>query len=224
MKFRKHSAFAKLTDDQCEKLLAASKCMTLEQLVDIVKGAPEPIHCSLGAMRKFLKRLEKEEQLELAEENAEIVEDLSKRANTPALRDATLQAMRERTFEVAFESNNRELLMEIYESLIAEKKEERAMELEERKVKVAEENAKIGWRKLEYEQARAGLKALPRIRELLMDSSRSTEDRVAGSLQLLMQMDAAKQLLLAESKGEEGAAPEMAAIPMPASMEVERAA
>ena len=56
--------------------------------------------------------------------------------------------------------------------------QEREWELEERKVKVVEENAKLGWRKLECENARSGLKLLPKVRELLSDGTRSLEERV----------------------------------------------
>jgi hypothetical protein len=75
--------------------------------------------------------------------------------------------------------------METFESLKAEKAQERALELEERKVKVAEENAKLGWRKLECENARSGLKLLPKVRELLSDGTRSFEERVGMALDCL---------------------------------------
>jgi len=164
--------------------------MTIEEMCKVVEGAPEPIHCSLAAMRKFIKRLEKEQRLECMEEDAELVETMAKRGANSDVREATLATMRQRMFEAAFESNNRELLMETFGALNEEKDKERAAALEERRVKVQEEAAKIAWRKLESENARSGLKALPRIRELLMDTAKGLEERVSGALQILGQMEA----------------------------------
>jgi hypothetical protein len=189
MKIRTDSPFAKLTEDECEKLLCFSKTLTLDELCKVVAKAPQPIHCSMVAMRKFIKRLEKQQRLETMEEDEELVEDLAKRSSSPAVRDATLQTMRQRMFDVAFESNNRELLMETFQALNEEKDKERAAEVEMRKVKVLEENAKLGWRKLECENARAGLKALPRVREVLADASRAEGERISEALQILGQME-----------------------------------
>ena len=52
-------------------------------------------------------------------------------------------------------------------------------------VKVVEENAKLGWRKLECENARSGVKLLPKVRELLMDATRKPEERLAMALECL---------------------------------------
>jgi hypothetical protein len=85
-------------------------------------------------------------------------------------------------FESAFQTNNREMLMEMFRELNEEKAEDRAQALEERKVKVAEENAKLGWRKLECENARAGLKVLPKIHAILTDATKDSDVRVAEAL------------------------------------------
>jgi hypothetical protein len=195
MKIRSDSPFAKLSKEVCDNLLIVSQTMTLEGMVKVGEGGPQPIRCSVGSMRKFLKRLAEERVLEESEEHTDVVEKLAKQAENPAVREATLETMRQRMFEAACESNNRELLMETFQALNAEKKEERAALVEERKLKILEENAKIGWRKLECENARAGLKALPRIREILMDTSKPVEERLAGALQFLGQMDVNVKLL-----------------------------
>ena len=65
-------------------------------------------------------------------------------------------------------------------------------------MKVAEENAKLGWRKLESENARSGVKLLPKALELLTDSNRSFEERVNGAIQLL-QVEGARLLAPAQT-------------------------
>jgi hypothetical protein len=67
-----------------------------------------------------------------------------------------------------------------------EKKQEQLMAIEDRKAKAAEENAKIGWRKLEMAAAQSALSLLPQIREALMDASVSAEEKVRRALECLM--------------------------------------
>jgi hypothetical protein len=185
MKIRNDSPFAKLTKEQGEKLLELSKTMSMESLVKVVEGAPEPIHCSIPAMRRYLKRIEQEQLIEDAQESEETVAILAKSGQNPGVRDAALAAMRQRMFESAFQTNNREMLMEMFRELNEEKAEDRAQALEERKVKVAEENAKLGWRKLECENARSGLKVLPKIRVILTDTTKDSDARAAEALACL---------------------------------------
>jgi hypothetical protein len=185
MKIRKDSPFSTLTSEQGERLLELSKTVSMENLVKIMEKLPEPIHCSIPAMRKYLRRVAQEQLLEIAEDSEETLTILAKKGENPEVREATLAAMRLRMFENAFEANNRELLVEMFHELNEEKARERAETLEERKVKVSEENAKLGWRKLECENARAGLKLLPKIRAILTDTTKGLEGRVAEALACL---------------------------------------
>lgn len=220
MKVRSDSPFAKLTEDQRKNLLVLSRSMSLMDLCKVVEGAPEPIRCSVAAMRKFIRRLEQENLLEEAEEDADMVADFAKRGQDPAVRDATLGAMQQRMFENAFETNNRELMMEMFQAMQDSRAREQDRAIEDRKVKVLEENAKLGWRKLELENARAGLKLLPKAREILMDASLSAEQRVAGALQALMQVDAVMRML-PERTGE--TTPVAASRGLPEAVQVEGA-
>lgn len=185
MNIRNDSPFAKFTKEQCELLLEFSKSMSLAEMVKQMATAPEPTICSVPALKKFLRRLEQEKYLEDAEESAGTVAALAKRGQSPELREAALATMRERLFHISYETNDRETLMETFAALNAEKAKEEARALEERKVKILEENAKLGWRKLEIENAKSGLQLLPKLRELLMDASRPAEERVAGALACL---------------------------------------
>ena len=185
MKMRSDCAFAKLSEDQCDMLVMLSGSMTLEELVQVMRKAAEPIDCTIATMSRFLKKAKEDKMLRDAQASDESVEAFAKRGENRKVREATLAAMRDRMFELVVDSNNAAHLMETFESLKAEKEKERLLEIEERKVKVAEENAKLGWRKLECENARSGLKLLPKLRELLSDGTRSWEERVRLALDCL---------------------------------------
>ena len=199
MKMRSDSVFAKLTEDQRDMLVDLSAEMSLQALVKVVAGAPEPIQCTVGMMSKFLKKAAADKRLREAQSSDEAIEAFAKRGEAQGkVREAAMAAMRDRMFEQMIESNDGDRLMDTFGALSAEKEKERLYELEARKVKVAEENAKLGWRKLECENARSGVKLLPKVREMLMDSNRSFEERVKGALDVLG-VEGAK--LLAERNG-----------------------
>src|SRR5687767_6636575 len=117
MKIRSDSPFAKLTPEQLENLAELSKTMTAEQMMEVLKGAPDPIQCTLPALRRFLQRLREEEFLKDAEEAKDTVEALARHGEDGKVRDATLATMRQRMFEVASQTNNRELMMEMLREL-----------------------------------------------------------------------------------------------------------
>ena len=185
MKLRSDSPFAKLTEDEIDNLVLLSSSLTLVQLIEVVKGAPEPIHCSITAMSRFLKKAKEEKMLRDAEASQESVEAFAKRGKDTKVREAALAVMRDRMFELMVDSNNAERLMEAYNALAHEEERDRALTLEERKVQVAEQNALTGQRRLEIEYAQSGLKMLPKLRELLMDKTISGEERAARALECL---------------------------------------
>lgn len=184
MKIRNDSPFAKLTPEQLDSLAESSKGLTTEQMMEVLKGSPEPIRCTLPALRRFLQRLRLEQLVKDREESREEVEALAARGDGK-VRDAALAAAQEKMFQLAVDTNHREALMETYSALHAEKVKERELLLEERKVAVAEENARVGRRKLELEAARSGLKLLPKVREILMDANLADGERVTRALECL---------------------------------------
>src|SRR5688572_28451299 len=200
MKMRSDSPFAKLTEEQCDMLVDLSETMTLDLLIKTLEKAPEPIHCSVGALSRFLKRVAEDRALREGQASDEAVEEFAKRGEMQGkVREAVMAAMRDRMFKQVIESNNGDRLEKTFEAMSAENEKERLYALEERKVKVAEENAKLGWRKLESENARWGVKLLPNALELLMDSNRSFEERVNGAIPLL-QVHRAKLLAVESQK------------------------
>jgi hypothetical protein len=199
MKIRSDSPFAKLTEDEVDSLVAISYKLSLDEMVQVVAKAPTPIICSVSAMSRFLRKAKEDKMLREAEASKESVEAFSKRAGDRTVREATLAAMRDRMFEVAVDSNNSQQLMQVYGTLNEEKAKEKELELEERKIKVAEENAKLGWKKIENENLRSGVRLLPKSHELLSDPTRKVEEKVASALNCLRVEGG--QLLLAPSNG-----------------------
>jgi hypothetical protein len=60
-----------------------------------------------------------------------------------------------------------------------EKKEDRSLALEERRMALEEENAKQEWRRQELEDARSALRLLPSIHAILMEGEMEAEERLA---------------------------------------------
>jgi hypothetical protein len=52
---------------------------------------------------------------------------------------------------------------------------------------VAEENAKIGWRRLELQQAKSALALLPKVTAILMEVNGSAEERLARMREALLE-------------------------------------
>ncbi len=196
MKIRKDSPFANLTEDQRDQLLVSSQTIPLEQLAQSLSQWPEPIHCSVSGLSRFLKMLRQEKLLREATASTEIAQGFARREAIPSVREATLGAVRERIYQAAVDSSNRELLIKVLETLSGERSRDRLIELQERKLKltedcelrklkVAEENVKIGWSKLEIHQERSARKLLPKLRNLALDTEKSIQDRLESVIQCL---------------------------------------
>jgi hypothetical protein len=54
MKMNSNNLFGKLSEEQCEMLVALSESMTLEDLLKALREAPEPIVCSVPTLSRFL--------------------------------------------------------------------------------------------------------------------------------------------------------------------------
>ena len=80
-----------------------------------------------------------------------------------------------------------------------EKAREHELAMRERAMKVAEENAKLGWRKLELQQARSALRLLPAILEVVTGGDGTAEERLAKVREMLTV--GGRKLLLTENSG-----------------------
>jgi hypothetical protein len=174
-------------------ILDFSECMTLEEVVDHLLVEHE-IETSSSAVHRFLQRLKTERLVQDAKDKNSDLEELAEAGKNSASREAALELARQKLVEVAEKSADAEKLTEVVKTLSEEKAREHELAMRERAMKVAEENAKLGWRKLELQQARSALRLLPAIRAILMDGETAAEERVARARAFLM-ADAGKLLL-----------------------------
>ena len=200
MNVRSDSPFVKLTEEQCENLVECAETMSVQDLVKVFKGAPEPIICSVPAMRRFLRRLREEKMLKHAKESEDNVAALAKQGDDPKVREATLVTARQRMFDCMMHTNDREALLEMFSALNEEKEKDRLCALEERKVRVAEEQAKLGWKKLEHDRASSAAKLLPKVWLILTDVKVDAQERVTRA-QACLAREGARLLPLAEAPG-----------------------
>ena len=185
MKLRSDSPFKNLSQQKKEYILEFYGSMELADLAEELLLETPPVVCSVPALKRFIRRLKEEALLEEAEEGADVVEKFAERAKDSKTMDGTIEATRQRLFEQALETDDKETLMEMFKAMNEEKTQARMAAVEERKARVAEENAKLGWRKLELQAAQSGLQLLPAIREALMDGSASADERVKRALECL---------------------------------------
>jgi hypothetical protein len=186
MKLRSDSPFKNLSQEKKEYILEFHGSMDLADLAEELLHETPPVECSVPALKRFIRRLKEEGLLEEAEEGADVMEKFAERAKDSKAMDGTIEATRQRLFEQALETDDKETLMEMFKAMNEEKVRARMVAVEERKARVAEENAKLGWRKLELQAAQSALKLFPAIRETLMDGSTSAEERVRRALECMM--------------------------------------
>jgi hypothetical protein len=195
MKIRSDSPFAKLTEEDKKWILDFSECMTIEEMLDHME-VEHKIETSRSAMQRFLARLRTERLVQDAKDKNSDLEDLAEAGRNSTSRDAALELARQKLVDVAANANGgeHEKLVEVVKSLSEEKAREHESAMRERAMKVAEENAKLGWRKLELQQARSALRLLPTIRAILLEGEMGAEERVARAREFLMR-DGGKLLL-----------------------------
>ena len=185
MKVRCDSAFLKLTEEDKDQILAwAEEGATLSDMADWME--PEfNIETTTSSLQRFISRLRRERLVEEAQAAEGSLGELAELGKDSKSREAALEAARQKLCDVAVESKDRGELMELMRTFGEEKAREHELAMRERAVKVAEENAKLGWRKLELQQARSALRLLPAIRAILMEGEVPAEVRVARARDML---------------------------------------
>jgi hypothetical protein len=124
------------------------------RLIDCMAPLKEfGIEVSVSTLSRFLTKYRNDRLLAEGEESHAVVEALSKRGESGAFRKGTLEAVRQKLFEQALAPNSREGLRELYVELLREEAKLKELELAERKVAVAEEEARLK-RALLWEAAR----------------------------------------------------------------------
>ncbi len=187
MKLRSDSPFAKLSEEERELILEMAEGSKLSDLAEEIEanfGVEGGV--TVPALKRFLKRLRTEKANEEAEEAAEAMEAMARRGKDSHAREAALEAARQKMCELAIDCKDREQLGAMLKALSEEKAREHELTMRERQIAVAEEQAKLGWRKLEVELARAQLKALPVVLKILEDATFDDSRKVAEIRRQLM--------------------------------------
>lgn len=186
MKIRSDSAFAKLTDKQKDMLLEHAGYMSLDDLADWVE-VEYGVETTSSSLQRFLARLKREVVVEDAKAAEEGMSELAELGKKAASREAALELARQKLMDMASNADGESAkLMELMKALGEEKAREHELAMRERAMKVAEENAKLGWRKLELEEARSALRLLPTILQVVTGSEGTAEERLAKVKELLM--------------------------------------
>ena len=187
MKIRSDSPFAKLTEEQQELILDMAERMKLADLADHVEAMFETNGgVTEAALKRFLRRMRMEQALKESEEAEDVMQELAQRGKDSRAREAALAAARQKMCSLAANCEDRGELGAMIKALSEEKAREHEALMRERQIAVAEEQAKLAWRKLEVEMARAQLKLLPRALEILSDASLDDARKVSEARRCLM--------------------------------------
>jgi hypothetical protein len=101
------------------------------------------IETSAASLSRFIKRYREKKLLNGRDESKATVIALAEGAKDGRLREGTLEAVRQRLYERALESQSPEEARELYAELVKEEAKLRELQLKERQVAIAEEQLKL---------------------------------------------------------------------------------
>jgi len=186
MKMRSDSPFAALTEEEQMLVLDIAESCTIEELGDEMQHIRPGLDFSISALRRFVHRLREELMREEVEESGEAMEALAKAGRSDRARDGVLEAMRRKMFTEALAAKSSMPAMSVFRMMKEEKKEDRALAIEERRMALEEANAKKEWCRQELEDARSALRLLPTLTQILMEEGEGTaEERLAKARECL---------------------------------------
>ena len=185
MNVRNDSAFAKLDEEDKDMLLEEATESSLDDLVEWVAFEFE-IDTTRSSLHRYMQRLKKERIVEDAKADEESLVELAELGKSSKAREAALELARRKLVDVAQATSEPEKLEGLVKTLSEEKAREHELAMRERAMKVAEENAKLGWRKLELQQARSALRLLPAILQVVTGGDGTAEERLGKVRELLM--------------------------------------
>jgi hypothetical protein len=139
-----------------------------------------------GQVKRFLRRLRYERAIRDTDNSTDDMAEFANLAADGKTRDGLIEVSRRALFEEALAEGNKELLLELYKAVNEERARERELAVAQRKAAVAEENAKIGWRRLELDQAKSALRLLPKVQQALTEGEGSAEERLTRIREILM--------------------------------------
>lgn len=114
------------------------------RLSDMVEALKEQgTETSPASLSRFIRRQREKKMLEGREDSKATVHELAEGAKDGRLREGTLEAVRQRLYERALESQSPEEARELYAELVKEEAKLRELQLKERQVAIAEEQLKL---------------------------------------------------------------------------------
>ena len=208
MRIRKDSPFHGITEDHKEHMLdLLQKGERYDDVAEMWENKTGK-ETTGEQVRRFVERVRYERAVRETDDSMEELAAFAERATDGKARDGLIEAARQKLFEDALASGNRELLLELYRSANEERGREREVEVARRRAAVAEENARIGWVRVlgEVNGKRKFLTAevtaaetvsagggeqslLPALREMLMDATKQPEERLAAALKYISSGD-----------------------------------
>jgi hypothetical protein len=156
-----------------EKCYVEEMCrqMSLIQVVGFIREERPKglgIQTCPATLHRFLRKRKEERLKAMRGEMNESVAEAAKGVDRKGFRKGTLALLQQRIYDEAAVTGSLEEAKEAYRMLAEEDAREAQLELDARKAAVAEENARLGRRKLELEEARSALALLPKLTEILM--------------------------------------------------------
>ena len=136
-----------------EKLEWLFDIASRSRIMDCVKALKEHgIKVSPSTLGRFLRRTREKQLVEDGAAMSGTMESLTKRGESQVFRKGTLEAVRQKLFEQALESQTAEETRKLYSELLKEEAKLKELELAARKVAVAEVEAR--WRRAELRRGR----------------------------------------------------------------------
>jgi hypothetical protein len=185
MRIREDSPFHGITEAEKADMLVDADCETSHDDIAEWWENKSGRETTGAQVKRFLRRLRYEQAIRDAEGSPDL-NGFAQFAADGKARDGMIEASKHTLFEEAIAEGNKELLLELYKAVNEERARERELAISERKAMVAEENAKLGWRRLELEQAKSALRLLPKVQEALTEGEASAEARLARIREIMM--------------------------------------
>ncbi len=185
MNIRSDSPFFGIGEQELGDLLMEAEFRTVEELAEVWTRAYNR-DVNETQMKRFLRRARMEREMREMEDDAGMADRLSARLKDGKARDGVIEVARQKLLEEAVEKGDQKLMLELYRATNEERARAQEVEVKQRCAAVAEEKARIGWRKLELEQAKSVMRLLPAIRAALMEGAARVGERGANVGELLL--------------------------------------
>ena len=137
------------SDNTLENLTPNQKEFVLEmaanaRLCDVTMALKEEgIDISTSTLSRYLRRERERRMLEERADSKATVDELAANAKEGKLREGTLEAVRQRLYDRALLSNSPEEARQLYAAMVKEEAKLQELELERRRIAIAEEELKL---------------------------------------------------------------------------------